>query len=231
VIAGRLNAVTASANGVWAVGETNAAQAIILRAVADHWYEVPSAAPSDSWFVDVVATGANTAWAEGQTSVHGVNSGLLMRWNGNVWQRASFPPQGFYNALYGLAAGPAGAIWSVGWDSNKSFTVSHAISMLWNGEAWRKVPVDALPPRSQLDAVTFVPGGTAWAVGFNGKGSPTLLWNGRAWTQVANPYAVIDSQLFAVAATSTSNAWAVGFCYQGSQQETLILHWNGNTWS
>jgi len=35
--------------------------------------------------------------------------------------------------------------------------------------------------------------------------------------------------LFGVAATSASNAWAVGYSFNPIR--TLILHWNGKTWS
>ena len=54
-----------------------------------------------------------------------------------------------------------------------------------------------------------------------------LRWNGMAWTQVPSPSpGATFNYLSSVAATSTTNAWAVG----GSDNGTLILHWNGTTW-
>lgn len=44
----------------------------------------------------------------------------------------------------------------------------------------------------------------------------------------------MGGQLNAVAATSASNAWAVGYYWSGgtgTQPVTLILHWNGTSWS
>jgi hypothetical protein len=47
---------------------------------------------------------------------------------------------------------------------------------------------------------------------------------------VASPTLASGGQLSAVAATSTGSAWAVGFTGVLTQK-TLILHWNGKTWS
>jgi hypothetical protein len=80
-----------------------------------------------------------------------------------------------------------------------------------------------------------VPGGTAWAGGYDGTGSGVrvliLRWTGRAWVQMTDPEKGTLSNLIAVAATSPNNAWAVGSARPGAQGETLILHWNGKTWS
>ena len=84
--------------------------------------------------------------------------------------------------------------------------------------------------------VAAVPGGTAWAVGAalvpQRRRSATEIarWTGKAWAKVASPTLASGGQLSAVAAASTKSAWAVG--YTGvATQKTLILHWNGKTWS
>jgi len=53
---------------------------------------------------------------------------------------------------------------------------------------------------------------------------------GAARTRPAGPATslTISGNLRGVAATSASNAWAVGSTDSG---KTLILHWNGTTWS
>jgi hypothetical protein len=87
-----------------------------------------------------------------------------------------------------------------------------------------------------FNAVAAVPGGTAWAVGSasfpSGVSSATIVarWTGKAWAKVASPTLASGGQLSAVAATSTKSAWAVGFTGVGTQK-TLILHWNGKSWS
>jgi photosystem II stability/assembly factor-like uncharacterized protein len=64
-----------------------------------------------------------------------------------------------------------------------------------------------------------------------GKGGVLLIvrWTGKTWSQLPAPTEP-GGQLSAVAAASTGSAWAVG--YSGvPAQNTLILHWNGKTWS
>ena len=81
----------------------------------------------------------------------------------------------------------------------------------------------------------------AWAVGdYTGANSifRTLIvhWNGKVWSRVPSPNQGPGSNyLDSVSAVSPSNIWAVG---QYSTQpgsyganKTLILHWNGRTWS
>jgi hypothetical protein len=58
-------------------------------------------------------------------------------------------------------------------------------------------------------------------------------WNGTAWRVVPGPALGQSSVLSGVAIVSASNAWAVG-SYQGNtarQDQTLIEHWNGRSWS
>ena len=35
---------------------------------------------------------------------------------------------------------------------------------------------------------------------------------------------------YAIAATSGSNAWIVGNYYDGTNSQSLVLHWNGTWW-
>ena len=54
-------------------------------------------------------------------------------------------------------------------------------------------------------------------------------WTEHTWKQVPAPdTGTVD----AVAATSARDAWAVGSTIVGHERtDTLILHWNGKTWS
>ena len=55
-------------------------------------------------------------------------------------------------------------------------------------------------------------------------------WNGSAWAQVPSPDSSGSalSGLFGVSATGRHNAWAVGTI---GYSRTLMVHWNGKTWS
>jgi hypothetical protein len=86
--------------------------------------------------------------------------------------------------------------------------------------------------------VSAVSASDVWAVGqyYNAGAFQTLIvhWDGTAWTQVPSPNAPGSTQdnLVAVRATSATNAWAVGSYHNSSDvSQTLILHWNGTTWT
>ncbi len=62
----------------------------------------------------------------------------------------------------------------------------------------------------------------------------TLHWNGTRWQALPSP-SPPNAELLGVAATSPSNVWAVGSSnassdQDGSDSETLILHWSGKKW-
>jgi hypothetical protein len=158
-----------------------------------------------------------------------MNRPVLEHWNGSAWAVAQSPISGVYDYLTGVATISAGSVLAVGFNSGTSPV---ALSMHWNGTAWKQVPIPS-PQREGLYAVTAVPGGTAWAVGATstGQGSFTPLivhWNGTAWTSVPGPSPAAGGSLYGVTATSASNAWAVGYT---SSYKTLVFHWNGKTWN
>ncbi len=234
---GQLFAVAVSGDSVWAVGDAGDGTylpALILHLTGNRWYLVPVQTPRISYLYGAAATGNGTAWISGQsfTSPNANTYSILMRWNGQEWKSVSSPLQGASKIINALSAGPAGALWAAGASitSKNGINTYSATTMLWNGKTWRTVPVPD-PADNGLAAVGFVPGGTAWAVGNTESEAVLILrWTGRAWTQVIYRGAP-GGMLSAVAATSPSNAWAVGSESPGELPETLILHWNGTTWS
>src|SRR5947209_20598760 len=50
------------------------------------------------------------------------------------------------------------------------------------------------------------------------------------WHVVPSPPGA-NKIFFGVAATSTNDAWTVGYINNGSNDETLIEHWDGTSWS
>jgi hypothetical protein len=109
------------------------------------------------------------------------------------------------------------------------------ISMRWTGKAWQKVTV-SVPVSSQLNAVAFAPGGTAWAAGATllGHSMDTLIarWSGNSWTRVASPTPGPDTILNGLGFATSGYGWAVGETPTTSENSTtVILHWNGQMWS
>jgi hypothetical protein len=222
-VAGGLLAVAATAKTAWAVGGTSGAPALTLHLAGSRWYVVPTADLASATLSGVVVASGGTVWADGISFFSNSYHGLVVRWNGSTWKAVPSPLQGAGNVLYAIGAGPSGSMWAVGDYWSSTTTRLNGTSMLWNGKKWREVPVPA--PHSnneELFGVTFVPGGTAWAVG-------------RAWSRGTSPdLGTGGTGLYAVAATSTHNAWAVGFSWSttaGVPPVIAILHWNGKIWS
>ncbi len=90
-----------------------------------------------------------------------------------------------------------------------------------------------------LSGVACPSASDCWAAGFfaNRSGvSQTLIehWDGAAWSIVPSPdrSTMQINALTSIACASVSDCWAVGdFNGNGSQAETLTLHWNGASWS
>src|SRR5436190_719305 len=80
-----------------------------------------------------------------------------------------------------------------------------------------------------------------WAVGYaqnNDTNGPIQAliehWTGGSWAVVTpSPPLNTDTRLFGVSAVSASNIWAVGYTHDtaANLNRTLILHWDGSTWT
>ncbi len=91
-----------------------------------------------------------------------------------------------------------------------------------------------------LDVVAISPT-DAWAVGTQPNQSQYLPkplaihWDGTQWSIVSTPTVnVVDVRLNAVAAVNSDDVWAVGYSYDyncGLCAQTLIEHWDGESWS
>ena len=145
----------------------------------------------------------------------------------------------FSGALSGVSATSPTDAWAVG---DQCPTCNHSTTLIlrWNGTRWSLVPSpNPGPMLNGLNAVAAVSPAYAWAVGSYGNSvcataaTVILHWNGTAWVQVKSPNAGACNELDAVTTISASNAWAVGgSCkFAVNTCHTLILHWNGITWS
>jgi hypothetical protein len=228
-IGGGLTAVTATASGGWAVGDLHPGGAsyspLILRLTGTTWSRPKTTygthADDDVTLDGVGVTSAGTAWAAGGTQ----ETGGLARWNGSAWtsEYSLFPLPNAYN-FDALAAGPGGTVFVVGleWAASSPGPFSARLT----GTSWKKVPVSA-PSNAQLNAVTFAPGGAAWAAGAAGSRTLVVKWTGSAWARITSPSPGSPSAVGGLGFSAANDGWAVG----ASGPDTLILHWNGKTWS
>ncbi len=105
--------------------------------------------------------------------------------------------------------------------------------------AWSIVPSPnpLAATNNYFTETTCISATDCWAVGRYDAGSAdqTLIahWDGVSWSIVSSPNATAaeDNALTSVACTSASNCWAVGYYEAEDALQTLILRWNGTTWS
>lgn len=148
------------------------------------------------------------------------------------------------NQLLGTDAASSNDLWAVGWsqDPNGPAYVKRTLIQHFNGQTWDIVgsPNPRNDINSVLHSVSAVSANDAWAVGGSHNGrlpSRTLIehWNGIMWTIIPSPSPDTQfNELRGVAALSANNVWAVG--YRGGTKsdtpiETLILHWDGSSWT
>jgi hypothetical protein len=164
------------------------------------------------------------------------------------WEKAATPNVGgatpVQNELLGISALSDHDVWAVGWAQDPSGPpyVKRTLVEHFDGSAWTIVPSPNPPNdvQSQLHSVSAASANDVWAVGASHDGtlpSRTLIqhWDGTRWSIVPSPSP--DNQLNelrGVAALSATDAWAVGYrsgIQTQSPIETLILHWNGFSWS
>jgi hypothetical protein len=176
---------------------------------------------------------------------------LILHWNGKAWSLITGPSLGSDAYLYGVSTAPGGRAWAVGYVCTSGcHTASETDQMLilrWDGTNWSQAAAPGVGSSALLDAVSAGSGGTAWAVGSSctpGCLAPRaasraliLHWDGTAWSQAASPSPAGKAILTGVSAGPGGSAWAAGYtctpgCFAPSEaNQTLIMRWNGVTWS
>jgi hypothetical protein len=239
-----LSAVDAvSANDVWAVGsECYSANTIVEHWNGSNWSLVasprkPHGFDSTAALYDVDAISATNVWAVGYSSSSGIDA-LIEHYDGSSWSVVQTAP-GSSGYLTSVSATGPNDVWAVGSTDSGGNVVQH-----FDGNAWSVVPSPQPGSGSTLDSVDARSPTDAWAVGtkrgFGAQSSTfTMHWDGSAWTEVAspNPRNTGDArnELRSVVVLSKRDAWAVG-TYENDltnfhQDRTLVLHWDGSTWS
>jgi hypothetical protein len=169
---------------------------------------------------------------------------LIESWNGTAWSVARSPnPRSYGVNLYGVSCVSATACTAVGWYSNGS-NIPRTLIESWNGTAWSLVPSrDVGPPSSSnyLYGVSCTSPTACFAVGWwDNSVAPyktftNLIesWNGTSWSVVRSPDPGFGDSLDSVSCVSATACTAVG-TYGGDGgdlDETLIVTWNGTSWS
>ncbi len=244
-----VGAAATSPDNAWAVGGSNwfdPDATVIYHWNGSDWARQPSPnPPSGGYFNGVAATSASDAWAVGQTGP-GPGEGtspsdrtLIEHWNGTAWTTMPSPTPAPAGGLTRVAVVSPSDAWAVGWTGTGTGTGFNALIEHWNGQAWNVVPVPAPAGAGvQLNAVTGISAGNAWAVGTSTAGPALrgviLHWNGTIWKRAATPAHQPDGYLLGVTASSASSVWAVGQSNSrncSSRCDTIIEHWNGCMWT
>ena len=232
-VSGRFYHVAAtSANDVWAVGLPGGS---IWHWNGSSWVSYPFS----QGFQGVSAQSPADAWAVGGSSWFQPSSTVAYHWNGKTWRRVPTPTPGataWFNAV--SATSPANA-WAVGCICGGPGDLGFAVPIIehWNGKVWRRQLFNLPQNSGQFLAVAAISASNAWAVGGTTKGAANgaLIehWNGTRWKRISPGTANGRGFLQGVTATGPDDIWAVGYNVPqaGSLLKSLILHWNGRSWS
>jgi hypothetical protein len=146
------------------------------------------------------------------------------------------------NELTSVSADSSTDGWAVGYYGTgaSGSGADNTLTVRWNGSTWAKVTSpNPLPGQTnQLSGVYARSASDAWAVGSDSSASTPaatliLRWNGSKWAKVPSPDpGASGNELTAVSGDAANDAWAVGtILASGGVTDTLILHWNGMSWS
>jgi hypothetical protein len=156
------------------------------------------------------------------------------------WNIVSSPAtsDGGDDFLLGTACPNSQLCWAVGLDTPSASV--YPILQEWNGASWSSAP-SATVSNGGLFGVTCVSSSDCWAVGgsnFSSGSGPLPLaehWDGVSWTAMTTPDVpgAAGALLHSVSCASSADCWAVGQTDDDTQTSlgTLIVHWNGASWS
>jgi len=232
--------VSLSANDAWIAGvyDVNGN----WKTLTMHWdgsawtvQQSPSPDPLLNRLDGIAAAGSNV-WAVGHG---GATGSLAIRLLSGNWQRAPSENLGTgENTLNGISGRIQSDIWAVGSSGEPQ---PQSLTMHWNGSAWTVVPSPNLDFGVRLQGVQDISRNDVWAVGWAGSASSfddrnvAMHWDGTQWTIVPTPQPGGDQidRLFAVDAAGPGDVWAVGLYSPNpvAEDHSLILHWNGSSWS
>lgn len=195
----------------------------------------------------MTSTSANDIWAIGSLLLDQEELFFLFEhWDGTAWTATALESGDAF--LFGASADASNDAWAVGFEGAENDN-SGTLALRFNGANWRQIATPSVGSgANQLNGVLALAPDDVWAVGFSTPVAPpqeaatlTLIehFDGTKWIVVPSPNVGPNSiyqsnRLFGLAANSPTDIWAFGsyFAASGSgHQMTLLLHWNGKTWT
>jgi hypothetical protein len=157
---------------------------------------------------DIWGSSSCDVWMVGRDAHAGSN---VIHWNCQDWSPVF---TGENTTLQGIWGTDSNDVWAVG----EGGTIIH-----WDGNVWTRTESWTT---ASLHDVWGVSSSEIWAVGEQGT---ILKWDGGGWSVVAiDEYS--DMCITGVWGSASNDIWAVG----GSEQchgDTVVLHWDGSSWS
>ena len=231
-------------NTVWALGNwrtENDSGPFIVNWNGQEWKEsrLPEINPQTELYA-MSARSSDDIWAVGSSydPGRGREGVLFMHYNGVDWRVIPVRTGNLSDALYGVTAIAPNDAWAVGYSFN--YGDARAVALHWDGEEWTLNNPPAQGGRQYvLNAVTAASPSNVWAVGYfrglQANSKPTLLvnrWDGSFWSQmeIESP-SEEGSVLLGVASSAPNDVWAVGYFVASGQRRTLLMHYDGNSWT
>jgi hypothetical protein len=210
----------------------------------------PPLAPVPGILEDVAAISASSIWALGSRCVHGCSTPaeadrkLILRRDATGWSMVASTSPGQNAILHGVSAVPGGNAWAAGASCTSrcgtTAAVHRTLILRWDGTSWSRM-ASSQNQNAVLYSVSAGPGASAWAAGYSSAPAvaQTLIlhWDGTNWSRTASPSPGQNAVLHGVSAGPGGSAWAAGTsCTSGcgtaaAVHRTLILHWDGTSWS
>jgi hypothetical protein len=236
---------------VWAVG-FDGNSSVILHWDGAGWASVPVPDPGAPFhhLTGIAAVASDDVWAVGDSATGHSGAPLAIHWDGERWSIISTPspePQPLEGEPFAgledvVALGPSD-VWAVGNKENLAPAgISNTLVLHWDGHTWAVVP--SPDSDSEEGPFDYLFGAAAneegvWAVGiaaseagYYGGGDRALVLRGSGedWRLSPLPPLPDDNRLVSVAVAGDS-AWAVGSSGVANSFHSLILRWDGQTWS
>lgn len=157
--------------------------------------------------------------------------------NWSIVESRNSAPIGTDNYPQGSTCLSESDCWSVG--NYRKGGTSQSLIQHFDGSEWRLVeaPSTGATQTNLLRDIACNSSTDCWAVGSfdNGSAQQTLIqhWDGDAWSIKASPNTSPTQSNFltGIECTSSSACWAVGSYYGSANIQTLMLRWNGASWS
>lgn len=229
-----------SATNAWAVGQQSNSSSCDMCLFTSHWNGKKwqtIAAPKGFYYIvgtaAVAATARARAWVFlwGEFAELGTTQLSAVEWTGTSWSAVhNFPGSPYLGTA--IASGP-NDVWGFGTTGSRNQT---PWAVHYNGKSWSQVSIPVIPSQASGSAAAgdWVTG----TVAAQPKRVTVLHWSKGAWRNVALPNISVPKgeQMLPglIAAVSPTSVWAtvrVGPPTGTGHATTVLLHWNGRTWS